>query len=123
MVVLLLVAVSLENADKVAAGLESRPLPYFLALVLGVVGVLWSALITVAWWGARGQLALLTSQVFDLKHEREDAQTKLEDERAKRLELAVSIATTAKGLSRIREDLDAEALKKRGKPTPPPGSP
>jgi hypothetical protein len=121
----------LATTDSVAQGLQDRPFPYFLAILLGAITGLWGTLSTVAWWGVRGQLRLAAENYrrelernADLRKERDEAQERLEREQAARLGLAVEIATTAKGLARIREDLDAEALKKRGgKPLHPPGGP
>lgn len=113
-----LLLAALDTAET-AKGLDEKPWPFFLALVIGAAAALWGALVSVAWWGAKGQLKLQADQIVDLKHERDEAQKEAREERAARLGLAVDIATTAKGLARIREDLDDAALKKRTGTRPP----
>lgn len=119
MLFLLVVAsVSAEQTDKLASGLEQRPLPYFLALVISVVGVLWSTLSTVAWWGVKNQFRLHVQmhqreleRGQELKRERDDGKEELGQERRERLKLAMEVVGAAHGLARVREDLDQEALK------------
>jgi hypothetical protein len=128
--VLLLATASLGSADKVAAGLEARPFPYFLALVIVALMVLWGTLVTVAWRGAKDQARLHETnyrreleRAQELKRERDETRELLHRERSEHLKLTIEVLTTAKGLSRVREELDKEALdvaeaKARRKRTP-----
>lgn len=46
---------ALDNADRVAQGYESHPISYSLALSIAAIGVLGTVIVSLFWWGAKGQ--------------------------------------------------------------------
>lgn len=103
-------------------GFQQAPLPYFLAMSLAAVGVLWSALATILWLGARAAREMFRQQ---LQREREIAQrlekeaerSREEADRARREQIAglVKLTMAAEGLVRIRDELETKKAK-RGSP-------
>jgi hypothetical protein len=115
----LLAAVDLATTQANAQGLEHAPWPYFLALVVGAVGILWAAYTTAMWAGARREREMAKRlheearmRGDELKRERDELQGKLADERRENLKLTVEIITVGKGLVRVQEELDREAIKR-----------
>lgn len=102
----------LEQTDRMSQGLESHPIPYFLALTLAVVGVLWGTLSTVIWWAARNQRELFKQlhhqereRAQELKRERNEARDKTEEVRADHFRDLVRLTMAAEGLIRMRDEL------------------
>ena len=100
-----------------ATGLEARPLPYFLALTLATLGVLWGTIATVVWASARNERRLHEQnwrreleRNADLRRERDEARERLDRERSENMRLTMEVVGTAHGLARLREDLDRQAL-------------
>lgn len=93
-------------------GLESHPVPYFLALTLAVVGVLWSTLSTVIWWSARGQRELYKQlhdqergRAQEFKKERNEARDETDRVRTEHMKDLVKLTMAAEGLLRLRDEL------------------
>ena len=108
---LLLAATSgpvLEQADRMSKGLEDHPLPYFLALVLAVVGFLATAYSTASWLGAKRERNLYRELLskeekasLELRRERDDARAEMQHN-------LIKLLLAAEGLVRVRDELAAK---------------
>lgn len=110
-----LATATLEQADRVAGGLEARPFPYFLALTLSVVGVLWGSLVTVALWGANGRLAQAEKRADELKSERDIERKEADRITAEHIRDLVKLTNAADELRTIRLELKKEVEDSRAK--------
>lgn len=96
---------AVDQADSMAQGLEQRPFPYFLGLVLLGLATLWGALVSVAWWGAKGQLAMARGRADELRAERDAERKEADRVRAEHIKDLVTLARAADGLTKAREEL------------------
>jgi len=97
--------------------LETHPIPYFLALTLGAIGILSGVVASLFWWGAKGQSRLYEQNWLrekerseEIKRERNESREQAESIRFDHTRDLVKLATAAEGLARVREKLDAELL-------------
>lgn len=98
----------LDQADRMATGLEGKPFPYFLALVLVALGVLWGALCAALWLIARGHRKALEREVEISK----GLALELAQVRREHLQDLVKLAMVTEGVVRLRDELEAKKAKR-----------
>lgn len=110
------------DTAQTAKGLEEHPLAYFLAIVLGAVGVLWTAFVHAQWGGARRERDLFKKLLeqeekrsAELKRERNEARDETDHVRAEHMRGLIKLEAATQGLIRMRDDYKLAAAKD---PTP-----
>lgn len=102
----------LADTAATAKGLEDRPWPFFLALVIGALGTIFGLWQTGARLAARRERDLYKQlhqqereRAQELKRERDDAREKTERVEREHKQDLVRISMAAEGLIRIQEQL------------------
>lgn len=108
-----------------AKGLEERPWPFFLALVIGALGILWAAYVHTQWASARRERDLLKQfhqnereRSHDLRKERDAERERGDKIHADHLRDLVKVVMAAEGLIRMRDELQAKRDKRDQKDKP-----
>ncbi len=101
------------DAAVTAKGLEERPWPFFLALVISALAIVCSVYFGGSRSSARRERDLykqLHTQAVErsaeLKRERDDARGETDQERSKHMRDLVKILLAAEGLVRLKDDLE-----------------
>ena len=103
----------LDIVDKLADGFSSKPVPYFLALVCSVLAAVYRQL-----------HAAQKERAEELKRERDEARAETKQVRREHMDSLVQLASTAHGLVRLNDRIqaDADALEAKRRKRLPPGT-